>query len=77
MNDKRTLADKFAEVDYFTQRQIINEFPTVFPEYQGVKEITDNSPLEVYKPRKFDMNAFYGGFLIVFFTLGIIGYFLG
>jgi hypothetical protein len=77
MNDNRSLADRFAEVDYFTQRQIINEFPTVFPEYHGVREITDNSALEIYPIRKFDMNAFYGAFLIVFSIIGVIGYFMG
>jgi len=32
-NDNLTLADKFNQIDYFTQRQIIQEFPSVFPEH--------------------------------------------
>ena len=77
MNDNRSLADKFAEVDYFTQKQIINEFPSVFPEYHGIREISDNSPVEIYPAHKFSMNTFFGGFLVVFCIIGIIGYFIG
>ena len=32
-SDNLTLADKFNQIDYFTQRQIIQEFPSVFPEH--------------------------------------------
>ena len=77
MNDNRSLADRFAEVDYFTQRQIINEFPSLFPEYHDIREITDKSPIDILPDRKFSMNAFYGAFVIVFSIVGVIGYFLG
>ena len=49
-NDNLTLADKFNKLDYFTQKQIMGEFPTVFPEY-GKREI-DCTPIEHFTINK-------------------------
>lgn len=49
-DDNLTLADKFNQIDYFTQKQIMSEFPSVFPEY-GKREI-DCTPIEHFTINK-------------------------
>ena len=49
-DDNLTLADKFNQIDYFTQRQIINEFPSVFPEH--TKTLIDCTPIEHFTINK-------------------------
>ena len=49
-NDNLSLADRFSKIDYFTQKQIMGEFPTVFPEY-GKREM-DCTPIEHFTINK-------------------------
>jgi len=69
---KTSIMQAFRELDYFTQRQIINEFPEIFPEYG--KQPIDTTPHDHFPPRKFSMNEFYGAFLVIISIIGIVGY---
>lgn len=62
----QTVSDKFNEVDYFTQRQIINEFPSIFPEHHGIKESNYSPIIENDGTNFADMG------IVIFFVLGAI-----
>lgn len=66
-NSEKTLADKFNELDYMTQRTIINEFPSLFPEYSAPKLNTSNiEHFTSIKIKKSDL------IIITYFILGIL-----
>ena len=65
------IMDRFSKLDYMTQRTIINEFPSIFPEYQ--KRPIDTTPIEHFPPRKFVMNDFFGGFILVISIITFMG----
>ena len=60
------------EMDAFTRNQIINEYEGIL----FVKDAFDTKSVEHFgKERVFDMNEFYGGFLLVIAIISFIGYF--
>lgn len=62
------IVNEFSKLDYFTQRTIMNEFPEVFPK---PKQYHDR---EFYPTpeRKFKMSEFFGGFMVVLYSIGIL-----
>lgn len=62
------IADKFSKLDYFTQRTIMHEFPEVFPKPKQYHA------REFYPTpeRRFRMSEFFGGFMIVLYSIGIL-----
>lgn len=64
----QSLSEKFNEIDYFTQRQIINEFPSIFPECHNIKE-ADYSPVIEQDGVKWDNVG-----IMLFFALGIVSF---
>ena len=62
----KSLSEQMQELDYFTQRQIINEFPSVFPEYHNIKE-ADYTPIIETSNINFDDMG-----IVIFFALGIV-----
>jgi len=67
------LFNKLMKLDAFTRKQIINEFPNVL----YVKYPLDTSSTEYFPLRKFRMNEFYGGFLLVLGIITLISYIFG
>ena len=66
-NNEKTLAERFNELDYMTQRTIINEFPSFFPEYSAPKLNTSNiEHFTSIKIKKSDL------MIIAYFILGIL-----
>ena len=66
--------EKFAELDYMTQRTIQYEFPTIFPECS--KDAIQTESIEHFKTRTFSMSEFYGGFVLVIMLLGVVSAFI-
>lgn len=64
----QSISDKFNKLDYFTQRQIVNEFPTVFPEMHNIKEANYTPAIE-NDGIKWDNVG-----IMVFFVLGILAF---
>lgn len=70
--NKQSISEQLEQLDYFTQKQIVLEFPSIFPECQTLP--ISNTRNEHYKELErynftFSMNEFYGGFVL---ALGII-----
>lgn len=62
----KSLSAQFEELDYFTQRQIINEFPSVFPERHNIKEANYAPVIETSGINFADMG------ITIFFVLGVV-----
>jgi hypothetical protein len=63
------------QLDEFSRKTIILEFPEIFPEYQ-------NQPLEVesveyFQEKTFSLNEFFGAFLLVIACVTVIGSIFG
>lgn len=73
----QSISERFAQLDYFTQKQIIGEFPQLFPENHKMPIPNTKrgfyKELESFKDRQFSMNEFYGGFLLVLAGITLLG----
>lgn len=66
----QTTFDKLMKLDTFTRNQIVNEFEnTLF-----IKPVLNTESIEHFESRKFDLNQFYGAFLLVIAILAIVSY---